>query len=298
MVALQGCGIKLVYNNLDRVAPWYVNHYLDLTSEQRRYLKLRMKEHMHWHRRTQLNRYAATLEGAARAVEGGVDAENLEAVIDAVKVHRDALLDEMLPTAAVLFVSSSDEQLLQFAIRLDERYEELIEEESGDTDELRAAWTQDVRKSLKDLIGRLTADQKLLIEERSREVQFAPQAHVGFRRNWEQDFFRALAKREDPVWFSERFAYMARNYEEWYTDEYRIVEKREDEQYRGLAVAVARLLTPAQRHKLIKWFLDLAQDLRELAADAEDRPPQSCVVEAPLEDICALHQRLFGAAAL
>ncbi|MEE9254437.1 MAG: DUF6279 family lipoprotein [Pseudomonadales bacterium] len=294
VLALQGCGVKLAYNNLHRVVPWYVGSYIDLTPEQRRYLKLRVKKHMHWNRNTQLNRYAATLEGAARAVEVGLDAENLEDIIDEVKVHRDAMLDEILPTAAVLFISSSDEQLLEFAMRLDEANEERLEEESGDIEELRAAWEKDVQKSVKDLVGRLTPQQKLFIEERSREVRFEPEAQVGFRRNWEGDFLRALAKRDDPVWFSERLAHMAHDYEEWYTDAYRIVEKREDEFYRGLAVSMTALLTPMQKRKLMRWFLDLAQDLRELAADADVRPPKACVLEAALEDMCALHQRVFG----
>lgn len=296
VLTLQGCGIKLVYNNLDRVVPWYVDSYIDLTPEQRRYLKLQMKEHLHWHRTTQLMAYVSTLEDAADAMQGGLEREELEGLIDAVKVHRNLLIDQIMPTASVLFASSSDAQLLQFAIRLDEENEEYLEKGTRDRAKLEAEWSKDVQRSLKGLVGRLTPAQKLLIDERSHAAQFEAQAYVAFQRDWQRDFLRALAKRDDPIGFAERFAYMAHNYEEWFTDEYREIEKRDDEFYRALAVEVDRLLTAEQRRKLMDWFLKLARILSELAADAKDEAPAGgCIVEAPLEDICSLHARVASA---
>jgi hypothetical protein len=294
VLALQGCGVKLIYNNMDRVVPWYVDNYIDLSPAQRRYLKRRMKEHLYWNRTTQLVSYATTLEGAARSIEDGLTAAELEAVIDNVKIHRAVLIDEIVPTTAVLLISSSDEQLLEFAMRVDEGNEEYLEDEQRDRVELEADWAKEVKRSLKDLIGRLTAEQRQLIEGRSREVEFAAPAQVAFRRNWQRDFLRALAKRDDPVWFTERFAYMAHNYEEWFTDDFREVEKRDDVFYRGLVLDVDRTLTPEQRRNLMDWFLNLAQDLRELAADADEKPPRACTVEASFEDLCALQARILG----
>ncbi|MCZ6869838.1 MAG: DUF6279 family lipoprotein [Gammaproteobacteria bacterium] len=296
VLTLQGCGMKLVYNNLDRIVPWYVDSYIDLTPEQRRYLKLRMKEHLYWHRTTQLMAYVSTLEGVANAMQDGLEREELEGLIGAVKVHRNQLLDQIMPTASVLFASSSDAQLLQFAIRLDEENEEYLEKGTRDRAKLEAEWSKDVQKSLKGLVGRLTPAQKLLIDERSHAAQFEAPAYVAFQRNWQRDFLRALAKRDDPIAFAERFAYMAHHYEEWFTDEYREIEKRDDEFYRALALEVDRLLTAEQRRKLMDWFLKLAGTLSELAADAKDQAPAvACIVEAPLEDICSLHMRVASA---
>lgn len=298
MAALQGCGVKLLYNNLDHVVPWYVDSYIDLTPEQRRYLKRRLQEHLYWHRTTQLDAYVATLEEAARDVQHGLDAERLEAIVDEVKAHRDVLVDEILPTAVVVFADSSDEQLLQFAVRLEEKNQEMLEDADDDPAKLRATWSKEIRRTLKDMVGRLTDEQKQLIEARSEEVVFAPEADVRYRRHWEGDFLRALAKRDDPVWFAGRAAYMVHNYEQWYTDEFRAVEKHDDDFYRTLVLSVDRLLTPEQRLRLSQWFLDLAQDLRELAADAEAPPVPACSLQGAFEELCAIQHRIQGLAGL
>ena len=58
-----GCGVKLAYNNADRLARWWVSDYIDMTRDQRDYFDASTSEIMFWHRTTQLAIYRQGLLG-------------------------------------------------------------------------------------------------------------------------------------------------------------------------------------------------------------------------------------------
>ncbi|MEX5617415.1 DUF6279 family lipoprotein, partial [Pseudomonas syringae] len=51
---LAGCNqVGLAYRNLDVIIPWTLSDYLDMNSEQKGWLDVRLKQHLSWHCSTQ-----------------------------------------------------------------------------------------------------------------------------------------------------------------------------------------------------------------------------------------------------
>ena len=67
---LSGCVVRVVYNQLDWLALWYVEDYFDLDPAQEEQAKEMIGRTISWHRETQLPRYASLM----RTVLGGIDA--------------------------------------------------------------------------------------------------------------------------------------------------------------------------------------------------------------------------------
>ena len=58
-----GCGVKLAYNNGDRLVRWWVDDYIDMNSEQKRYLRDATRNLLYWHRSQELASYRAVFCG-------------------------------------------------------------------------------------------------------------------------------------------------------------------------------------------------------------------------------------------
>jgi len=67
MTVLAACSsLRLAYNNGDTLLYWWIDGYVDLTSDQKSVVKEDIDKLFHWHRKTQLNDYAQILQTAQR----------------------------------------------------------------------------------------------------------------------------------------------------------------------------------------------------------------------------------------
>src|SRR3990167_7853221 len=69
LVLLTSCSrLELGYRNLDLLIPWSMDNYVSLTGEQKAWLKPRLTQHIAWHCKSQLPRYADWLQRSATLV--------------------------------------------------------------------------------------------------------------------------------------------------------------------------------------------------------------------------------------
>jgi len=79
---LAGCTASFTYNHLDRLIPWYVDGYVDLTRDQRKTLRGELEPVLQWHREEELVRYIGTLDRLEADLNGTVTAGMVQAWID------------------------------------------------------------------------------------------------------------------------------------------------------------------------------------------------------------------------
>lgn len=112
--SLASCSaIKLTYNNGDTLAYWWLNGYLDLDSEQSRWVKQDIDELFSWHRRTQLRDYAQLLANAQRQLANGPTQADLANNLRDIRARSELLAFKALPELADLARSVRPEQIAQ-----------------------------------------------------------------------------------------------------------------------------------------------------------------------------------------
>ena len=62
VLVLSACTTSFYYNRLDWLIPWYVDDYIDLSSEQKQSLKVKLEPYLNWHRQEELNNYINSIE--------------------------------------------------------------------------------------------------------------------------------------------------------------------------------------------------------------------------------------------
>jgi hypothetical protein len=264
-VLLGGCSIKFAYNNADRFIRWQINDYLDLTSEQRRYLEREIDTTLAWHRKTHLPMYADYLEALPERFSDEVTPEMIQELFDQLFTWGAEVEAKAMPAMVYILQSLSDEQLADLPRRLEKDNVELAEDEvDGTLVENQDQWADSMRDMLSRFVGRLSEDQRTYIEIRSRGYTPERVMWAEYRRRWQVDLLRLLELRNEAD-FGARIEEHV-NAREAYYGEYAMVSEANEELGREIAAYVFSSMSARQRDRFTETIEDLSQDFRELAA--------------------------------
>ena len=184
ILMLAGC-TSLAYNRLDWLIPWYVDGYVDLTSEQRKLLRNKLTSPLDWHRQEELANYIDILNRIEADLDGEVTADTVRRWADemfdaAVRVQRS-----LLAVALEFGTQVSDEQVEEFVVSLWERHEEMEEELRARS---YAEYTDDdydsLVETLQRFLGRLSRQQKAILREASNKLVRFDKAWLDEGRAW------------------------------------------------------------------------------------------------------------------
>jgi hypothetical protein len=94
--------VKLGYNNLEEVAYWWLDGYVDLTGEQRPRVREELARLHAWHRATELPRYADLLHRVATLAAGDVTPAQACGVIAEIRGRLEVLATHATPAIATI----------------------------------------------------------------------------------------------------------------------------------------------------------------------------------------------------
>ena len=155
LLGLIGCSsLTLAYNQFPLLAGLWVDHYLDLDSQQRGRLKAQLQALQAWHRRDELPHWQALLRQAQAALDDGVvTQEELLALERGGRASAERCLQHAAPLAAPLLATLRPEQWQRLQQKMDEKTAEWREKQSGSDgpDERAKRYTTNLERWLGDL---------------------------------------------------------------------------------------------------------------------------------------------------
>ena len=272
-----GCGVKLMYNNLDRIARWSMSDYLKMDSAQRAYFNEEFAVLLYWHRTTQLPEYADFLESLEVTFADGTDSQEMRLLMDELFIWGELLEARVTPMAIEMMLSMSHEQVARLPELLIEDNERLREDEVDlSIEEIQKEWSKDFADGFGRLSGRLTGTQKDYLDVQSQ--QYVPQFEqwADYRWRWQVDVLDLLVNgREEPDKFAASFVDLAAKRKSYYGEELTAVFDHNEKLAMDVTVWLINHLEDKQRKKLFKRFASLAEVFRELVAEAPaTAPPQ------------------------
>lgn len=271
VLLLSSCSsTKMAYEFLDWVAMWKIDRMVDLTAEQRERAKAEVQTLHHWHRKTQLPRYADYLEDVqTRLVIGSITGEQLHAETDTVQLMLDDILEKALPPATALIAELSDDQVEGLLENIAEEREEYVEEyiEPG-IEKRQEKNVEELKDHLKRFIGPMTAEQERWIAEWSEAL--IPYAELSAKQQelWQEHLGKYLAvRRNQPLLTQGLRELMLYRSDNWNAELKQVVDENQALTYDMLA-RIFNSLTPKQITHLEKRLQSYIADFRELASRA------------------------------
>jgi Family of unknown function (DUF6279) len=174
-----------VYNRLDFLIPWYVDDYVDLNAEQKRYLEKEIIPFLAWHRSEELPDYLMILEGVEENLDRPQTPEMFAAVFGDVETAWLRLENKGLYWLLGLGAQLSDAQIAQLMEKLWEMQVEYKEEyqERSDEEFFEDSLDESI-DSAREYLGPLSDEQRELLKKFSRSLQRSDRLWLQERAQW------------------------------------------------------------------------------------------------------------------
>ncbi|WP_163133208.1 DUF6279 family lipoprotein [Agarivorans sp. Alg241-V36] len=285
---LSACGMRFVYNNLNWLAYWYIDDYIEMNSEQKAVFKPMLKSWLTWHRHEQLPVYLAQLQLFHAQINGGISQQQLLEQVAAWQEHYRVLAGHVYLDVAQLAQTASSQQLSDFMAKLAEQREDSDRQQSHYDYRI-----EHISNSVERWLGDVSPQQQQVIEQLANQlidtradwhnVQSRWQQYLAYSlsgqsksENFEQEFYVLMVNSESlwPPGLAERFY---RNRQLW---------------AQGMSEVLALANKQQKRHILAKIDAYI-EDLQSLI---EDNPqPENPAVVAQLLKQVSLTQPLLVA---
>lgn len=273
-LGLAGCGglLKVGYRNGDTTGLFLMNRYLDLSAEQKEFIKPRLRQLLVWHRSTQLSDYAALATELQQKAQQSVTAADVAALGDQSRRRAYTTINHALPDMAdiVLRLTPANIKALEakFADNDDDfRKENLragvekqMKTRSDKTlervEEFYGSFSREQRATIRQLSDARPLDNEILFAERQRHEQeiVALLARVD-REKPSRDAVMAMLKA-----YTDRFERSPDPARAAFLDS---LKKASDE----MNAQIHDLATPQQRSKAAAKLQELIDDFRNLSAE-------------------------------
>jgi hypothetical protein len=283
LMAATGCGVKTIYNHMDRLIIWGVDDLVTFDDAQERYLHDEVEAVMYWHRTTQLPIYARGLEHLADELDRGPSQEDLLETEQTMTAWADAIGQQTNPVAAELLYSMTDAQLTELGNGLDANNEKWLKPYRGlDTQARADKWAKEYIDLMENFAPRLTSAERGFVQRSSASYVSDDAAWLDYRKRWQRDLIARVreAKAQDAFdRFSLAYADMSNHRERWYGDDYQRILDGNASLYRSVTLELLQMLGDERRKKLTAKLRSYAQDFADLAAEAPAVAPKStCLV--------------------
>jgi len=121
LLALLGAcsSLKLAYNNGDTLLFWWLDAYVDLTSDQKPGVKSDIGDLFRWHRKTQLQDYVQILHAGQRQLQGTPSVAELQADYREARTRAETVLMKAVPDIAELALKLTPAQIAAMETKFD-----------------------------------------------------------------------------------------------------------------------------------------------------------------------------------
>ncbi len=271
-ITLSACSaVKLGYNNLDQVAYWWLDGYLDFDNRQAPRVREDIARLHLWHRAHELPRLVDLLRKVEQLAPGEVTAGQACGLFDEARERLQAVAGQAEPAVVTLALSLAPEQLQH----LEQRY-------ARNNDEYRRDWLRPSAEQRQDkrfkqilersemVYGRLDEPQRAVLRAQLAQSAFEPQRVLAERQRRQQDLLQTLRRVQVPgIGLAEARSLMRGYFDRLQTSPdpaWRAHQEALTQEGCRSFAAVHNATTAVQREAAVHRLRAYQRDLRELSA--------------------------------
>lgn len=269
LVVLAGCSLTiLAYHYADRIILWQLDHYFDLTSEQRHELGRQLSPLLARHRREAIPQYEAALVQVRQRIERGLTSQDIDWVYATYDRLRADLFNRLIADGGVFLASVAPEQVqtLEAALQKDnDKVARLVQAPVPERLKKRANATID---ELEDWLGSLSKSQKAQIRELSLALPDTQQFWATNQQQRQQEFLVFLRQPRTPESVARELrALLVISPDHTAPQAYQDAIRQMRAAVKPMALAIDQQLTPAQRRHGVKKLQRLIDQLHALQVE-------------------------------
>jgi len=265
LVLFAGCSLTLTYRYADWIILWQVDHYFDLTADQRHDLAVRLTPLLARHRHEAIPQYEAFLVQIQQRFERGLASQDIDWAYTTYDRLRADLFDRLVTDGGVLLASVDPRQVRIFEEALQKDYDKAARLVQAPAPERLKKRGQATIDWLEDWLGPLSKDQEAQIREWSLALPDTQQVWLAYRQQLQQELLVLLHQPRTPERVAGELRAMLVSLDQHAPQDYQDAVGRMRAAVKAMALAIDQRLTPDQRHHAVtklQRFIDQLHDLQ------------------------------------
>jgi uncharacterized protein YeaO (DUF488 family) len=271
VLLLSGCSAKFVYNNVEWLAYWYVDDFIELTDEQEVEVDKKLTAWMQWHREQELPKYLAHLnELSSDIASQSISMERMDYHQEKLRGHWERVKIHIIPDLVELSPMLNDEQIESMFAEIDRQNEEEAEERAEHMEKSPEKRKRESikrnKKNLKRWLGKLSSEQETLIENMHGKYHNNGALWQAYRERYQAELKLHFQSNDRGEAFQNRLQELLLKPEVFRGEE---LNRRNDENaatYKSFLQAVDALATEKQRNHLVDEITEFGEDITDLMA--------------------------------
>ena len=264
LVLLAGCSLTFSYPYADRIILWQLDHYFDLTSQQRHDLGLWLTPLLARHRREAIPQYEAFLVQIRPRLEQGLTSRDIDWVYATYDRLRADLFDRLVADGGVFLASVDLRQVrtLEAALQKDnDKAARLVQVPAPERLKKRANATIGL---LEDWLGALSKDQQAQIRVWDLALPDTQPVWVAYRQQRQQELLALLHQPRTPERVARELRAMLVYPDQRASPDYQESVRQMRAAVKTMVLAVDQRLTADQRHHAVTKLQRLIDQLHDL----------------------------------
>lgn len=270
ILTLGGCSTKFAYNNIDWLIYWYVDDYIELTSEQESVFDEKLQNWLVWHKGEEFPKYLSHLDELISDIQGNqLSLERMAYHQDKAREHWVRLRAHVAPDLVEMSSTLSDEQVVYLFAALEddnkEDREEYLKRVSYTEKKRERRWSKRSQQNASEWLGRLNAKQKDFIADSYGQFESTGQHWLDYKENYQSSLRKLFATRDSNPDFNEALHEMLTQPETYRSEAFNQASARNTEKSKQYLMQLLTLATDKQKQTLVDKIAKYKEDIKDLA---------------------------------
>ena len=190
-----GCSTRFVYNQLDWLAPWYLEDYVTIENYQQDAFSDSLDSVLDWHRATQLTRYADFLAQLSVETQSAVSEERVAEHFVQLDDFIETLFNQFGAEFSPLIAQMNAQQQAELVENLTDKNQDYYEDSVliGEVESKQKS-RERVEDFLDDWLDDLTPNQKQMIQQWSADLHWLAPGFYQNRQAWQAHLKKLFAE--------------------------------------------------------------------------------------------------------
>lgn len=263
---LMSCSPTFLYRHADRLLLWKIDEYVDLTSDQKRMVKDRIKALLARHRKEALPLYERFLIEIKDKSSDGLDHQEVDWIFSTYQQFRTDLFGRLVSDGGIVLSSMSDRQIAYLERQFQRDHEKAAGRMKEDQQARLAKRALTTLDWLKNWLGPLTKEQQQRIKALSMALPDLPAIGLEYQRDRQQQLIGFLRSTRDPDFISRYLESWLLRPERTAPPDYQRAVEQLNASLKDMTLDIDHFITMQQRAHALLELQHLIDEVHALAA--------------------------------
>jgi hypothetical protein len=263
---LTSCMPIFLYRHADRLVLWKIDEYVDLTADQRQFVRTRLKDLLARHRKDALPVYERFLTQIKEESVDGLDRQEVDEIFSTYQRLRADLFGRIVADGAMILSSLTDRQIQYLEHQFQRDHEKAVRKVKEDRDSRLSRRASTTLDWLKDWCGAYSKDQQQRIKELSMALPDLSALRLEYQEYRQHEFLQFLQSTRDPQVLSVYLENLLLFPERSAPSDYQHAIEHMTQSVKEMVLAVDRMTTTQQRTYALAKLQRLIDEIHALAA--------------------------------